>query len=59
MIYDIDRTHYNVTDFNQEYINSFEDTNGVSFLLYFTKLLVFKKFTIAFIINLQQTMTLY
>ncbi len=62
LIYDIDRTYYNVTEFNKEYIKSFQDTNGVPVLLYFTKLLVFKKFTIAgfaLIIKLQQTMTLY
>ena len=62
LIYDIDRTYYNVTEFNKEYIKSFQDTNGVPVLLYFTKLFVFKKFTIAefaLIIKLQQTMTLY
>ena len=62
LIYDIDRTYYNVIEFNKEYIKSFQDTNGVHVLLYFTKLFVFKKFTIAklaLIIKLQQTMTLY
>lgn len=62
LIYDIDRTHYNVIEFNEEYIKSFQDTNGVPVLLYFSKLLVFKKFTIAefsLIIKFQQIMTLY
>jgi len=59
LIYDIDRTHYNVIEFNEEYIKSFQDTNGVHVLLYFSKLLVFKKFTIALIIKFQQIMTLY
>jgi hypothetical protein len=62
LIYDIDRTHYNVTEFNEEYNVSFQDTNGVPVLLYFSKLLVFKKFTItkfALKIKIQQTMTFY
>ena len=62
LIHDIDRTHYIVFEFNKEYIKSFYDPNDVPVLLYYTKLLVFKKITIAkfaLIIKLQQTMTFY
>ena len=43
-------------------IKSFQDTNVVHVLLYFTKLFVFRKFPIAEVsltLKIQQTMTLY
>ena len=62
LIHDIDRTHYIVFEFNKKDIKSFYNPNDVHVILYYTKLLVSKKITIAefaFIIKLQQTMTFY
>ena len=62
LIYDIDKIHYNVIEFNEEGIKSFQDTNVVHVLSYFTKLLVFRKFPIAEVsltFKIQQTMILY